>query len=49
MLSLQNSREREKGDWIALVKMADERFEFTSAKRQSEDSASAVIVLTWMG
>ena len=46
MLTIQNARERERDDWVALFEQADGSFKFVSATAQ-EDSASAVIVAIW--
>ena len=47
MLTLQNAREREEGDWRKLFAQADEKFELVSITRMGKDSAAAIIVAEW--
>ena len=47
MMALFNAREREKDDWIRLLRDADERFRVISAKRQ-EVGTMGIILVEWV-
>lgn len=46
MMTLFNSREREKDDWIQLLRDADIRFQFVDARRP-EVGTMGLILIEW--